>query len=89
VVQSGVMDSRSGHLQHSCSRRHLPGRKVTVAHHHPVAISVDQISLGVQMGSSFRLQANRQHLLGGQTTQLVQVDPHWVADLHINIIIVS
>ena len=60
------------------ARRHLALLGVTVAHDQAFARLVDYVGVGVQVGLALDQQRRSEHLLGGQTAQLVQADAVWV-----------
>ena len=75
VIGAWVMHPGNGHLHPPRPGRHLAGGQEPVPDHHPVTGAVDHTSVSVQIRPAFRQQRHRQHLLSGQTTHLIQIDP--------------
>jgi hypothetical protein len=69
-----VVDARRLDLDHAGARRHLALLGVAVAHDQAFARLVDYVVVSVQVGLALDQQGHLEHLLGGQTAQLVQAD---------------
>jgi hypothetical protein len=54
----------------------LPRRVVAVADHQPATVLVAHLGVRVKVGATLGLQRHREHLAGGQATQLIQIGRH-------------
>ncbi len=73
MARSQVRHPRGRHLHHPRLSGHLPEWQIPVTDHHPATVGVHHLGVGVQIGAPLCLQRDRQHLLGGQTTQIVEI----------------
>jgi hypothetical protein len=72
-IHPPVVDPRADHLDLAHPGGQRAPRSVPVADHQPVAVLVDQLSVGGDVGLDLGLQRGRQHPAGALTEQLVQI----------------
>jgi hypothetical protein len=72
-VHPPVVDPRADHLDLAHPGGQRATRGVPVADHQPVAVLVDQLGVGGDVGLHLGLQRDRQHPPGTLTEQLVQI----------------
>ena len=69
IVDPGGLD-----LQRPGAGGDRAGPGEPVAHHQAPSGGVEDVGMGLEVGPALGCQCNRQHLLGGQTADLVQAD---------------